>query len=58
MADLWSDIPPVCTDPDLSRIISVPLRTIQKRRKARTWPIPTLPKIDRHNRTSRKDVIS
>ena len=56
--DLWPDIPAVCFDPDLQRIFQWKQRTIQKRRRAGTFPIPELPRVDRRHRYSRRDVIA
>ena len=59
MADLWPDIPAVSFDADLQRIFDWKPRTMQKRRKAGTFPIPEmLPRLDRRRRYSRRDVIA
>lgn len=57
-AEHWPEIPPVCYDDDLKRIFDWKKRTIQKRRKAGTFPIAALPRIDKKHRYSRADVIA
>jgi hypothetical protein len=56
--DLWADIPAVCFDDDICRVTRLALRTLQKLRKARVWPIPELPRLDKRHRYSRRDVIA
>ncbi len=59
MADTWPEIPPVSFDADLERIGLGKLRTIQKQRKAGTFPIPELlPRLDKRHRYSRADVVA
>jgi hypothetical protein len=53
----WPEIPPVCFDADLCRILDLKLRTLKRRRKTGAFPIPALPSLDRRHRYSRADVI-
>jgi hypothetical protein len=46
------DIPAVCRIDDLVRILQTSRRTIEKRRKAGTFPIRELDSFDRHPRWS------
>jgi hypothetical protein len=59
VAEDWPEIPPVCFDEDFCRIFDTSLRTVQKSRKAGTFPIPELlPRLDKRHRYSRRDVIA
>lgn len=58
-SDMWPEIPPVAYDEDLVRLRVVESkRTLQKQRRAGTFPIPELPRTDRRRRYSRRDVIA
>ena len=58
VADLWPDIPAVCFDADLCRILDLKRRTLQKRRAQHIFPIPELlPRLDKRRRYGRADVI-
>jgi hypothetical protein len=60
MAIVADDIPLVCTDADLVRVIpGLKLKTIQRLRKHRGFPIPEiLPQLDRKHRYARRDVLA
>ena len=58
VADLRPEIPPVCFDDDLCRILDLKQRTLQKRRAQHIFPIPELlPRLDKRRRYGRADVI-
>ena len=48
-------IPLVCFDADVCRILRVSLRQL-KRLRQHGFPIPELPRLDRHHRYSGEDV--
>ena len=54
----WPEIPPVCFDDDLCRILDLKPRTLKRRRKTGAFPIAELPSLDRRHRYSRSDVIA
>lgn len=56
--ELWGDIPAVCFDEDITLVLKVRLRTLQKIRRAGAFPIPELPRLDKRHRYSRRDVIA
>jgi hypothetical protein len=50
------DIPLVCFDDDLCRLLNLKYRTLRKLRTAKVFPIPELPRLDRLHRYGRRDV--
>ena len=53
MAD---EIPLVCYDADLCRLLNLTHRTLRRLRTRRCLPIPELPRLDRLHRYGRRDV--
>lgn len=51
-----TEIPAVCFLDDVARILRTSRRTIEKLRRARMFPIPELPSIDKRPRWSGEDV--
>jgi hypothetical protein len=58
VADDFAEIPLVCFDADICRILDVSMTTLKRRRSARTFPIPELEAIDHRHRYGRRDVIA
>jgi hypothetical protein len=54
----WDDLPPVLFDKDVCALLDLSPRTLKRRRANGTFPIPTLPAIDRKNRTGRPDMVA
>jgi hypothetical protein len=52
-----SQLPPCLQIEHMAQLLSTSVRTIQKRRKSRTWPFTELPRIDRKPRWSRDAVL-
>ncbi len=50
------EIPLVCFDKDICRILGISRQTLYRLLNAKVFPIPTLPTLDRYRRWSRDDV--
>jgi hypothetical protein len=58
MAHDWPEVPAVCFDDDICRLLHMSRRTLKRRRHTRTFPIPELPSLDRRRRYGRADVVA
>jgi hypothetical protein len=54
----WDDLPAVMFDKDICVLLDISPRTLKRRHTNKTFPIPTLPAIDRKRRYGRGDVIA
>ncbi len=52
------EIPLVCFDQDICRILGISRQTLYRLLNAQVFPIPTLPTLDRYRRWSRADVVA
>jgi hypothetical protein len=53
------EIPLVCFDPDILRLLDLTPRQLQRLRKHHVFPIPELlPPLDRRHRYARRDVLA
>lgn len=50
------DRPAVLFDADICRELQISLRTLKRRRRLNTFPLPELPKLDRKHRYARRDL--
>lgn len=58
MSDDVLDVPPVCLDEDVCRLLRISPKALQRKRRAGTFPIPELESFDRKHRYSGRDLIA
>lgn len=52
------DVPLVCFEADILRILGMSRSSLYRALRARTFPIPELPRLDTHRRWSRDAVLA